>query len=111
LLTPDNQVIFIPNGILSNGKIINYSKEDKRRSNIIISIRYDADLKKTKEILSLIIAKNTKILKSPSPVINVQELTVDSVKLAVKVWSKNSDHAQVCSSILEEYKTMMDQEQ
>ena len=111
LLTPDNQVIFIPNGILSNGKIINYSKEDKRRSNIIISIRYDADLKKTKEILSLIIAKNTKILKSPSPVISVQELTLDSVKLAVKVWSKNSDHAQVCSSILEEYKTIMDKEQ
>jgi small conductance mechanosensitive channel len=110
ILTPNNQIIFIPNGILSNGKIINYSKEDKRRTDIIISIPYSADLKEAKEKLSLIVSKNSKIFEHPAPLITVQELTEVSVKLSVKVWTKNSDYLLVCSSILEQYKTAIDQQ-
>lgn len=110
ILTPNNQIIFIPNGILSNGKIINYSKEDKRRTDIIITIPYTADLKEAKENLSLIVSKNSKIFEHPTPLITVQELTEVSVKLSVKVWTKNSDYILVCSSILEQYKTGVDQQ-
>jgi len=38
LLTPDNKVIYIPNGTLANGEIINYSEKDTRRVDLTFSL-------------------------------------------------------------------------
>ncbi|WP_317170616.1 mechanosensitive ion channel family protein, partial [Tenacibaculum finnmarkense] len=51
LITGNNQTIFVPNGSLSNGNIINHSLEGTRRADLQISVSYDADLKKVKEII------------------------------------------------------------
>jgi small conductance mechanosensitive channel len=108
LLTANNQVVFIPNGTLSNGNIINYSKQENRRTDLTISISYDTDLKKTKTILTEILNGNPKILQEPKASVTVKELTDTGVKLAVRAWSRNQDHATVCSEILEGYKNAFD---
>jgi small conductance mechanosensitive channel len=41
LITGNNQTIFVPNGILSNGVITNYSLEKNRRANLLFNISYD----------------------------------------------------------------------
>jgi small conductance mechanosensitive channel len=48
LITPNNQTVFIPNGILSNGNITNYSLEKFRRADLTFAISYDSDIKKEK---------------------------------------------------------------
>lgn len=109
LLTANNQVIFIPNGSLSNGIIVNYSKQENRRTDLTIGISYDTDIKKVKEIIVGIINSDPKILQEPKPSVVVKELTDSGIKIAVRAWTKNIDYADVSSDLLEECKTAFDQ--
>jgi small conductance mechanosensitive channel len=52
LLTPNNQTVFIPNGILSNGNITNYSLE-KFKADLTFAISYDSDIKKKRRFDSI----------------------------------------------------------
>jgi small conductance mechanosensitive channel len=45
---PNNQTVFIPNGILSNGNITNYSLKKFRRADLTFAISYDSDIKRQK---------------------------------------------------------------
>ncbi|WP_395046069.1 mechanosensitive ion channel family protein [Flavobacterium sp.] len=105
LITGNNQTIFVPNGSLSNGNIINHSLEGTRRADLSVSVSYDADLKKTKEIIQRILDANDKILKDPKPSIDVIALTDISVKLAIRPWTTNENFSSVCSETLESCKT------
>jgi small conductance mechanosensitive channel len=105
LLTSNNQTVFIPNGALSNGNIINHSVEGIRRADLSISVSYDADLKKVKDIIQNILDNNQKILKEPAPAIDVVALTDISVKLAVRPWATNENFSKVNYETLESCKT------
>ena len=105
LLTGNNQTIFVPNGSLSNGNIINHSLEGTRRADISISVSYDSDLKNTKEIIQRILDSNIKILKEPKPSIDVIALTDVSVKLAIRPWVNHENFSSVYSEILESCKS------
>ncbi|MFN8273934.1 MAG: mechanosensitive ion channel [Flavobacteriaceae bacterium] len=102
LLTANNQVIFVPNGALSNGTITNFSKQSTRRTDLTIGVSYETNLKEVKEILTEVLTSNNKILKTPAPNVSVRELTDSGVKLAVRAWTKNEDFAEVSSHILED---------
>ena len=104
LITGNNQTIFVPNGSLSNGNIINHSLQGTRRAELLVSVSYDADLKKTKEIIQYILDANDKILIEPKPTIDVIALTDVSVKLAIRPWTTNQNFSSVCSETLESCK-------
>lgn len=108
IITINNHVVFIPNGVLSNGTIINYSKTDSRRSDLNISLAYGTDLKKAKVLIESILKANSKVLKTPKSEIIVKELSDTAIKIGVRTWTKNEDFTYVCSSILENCKTEFD---
>lgn len=108
LLTSNNQVIFIPNGALSNGTIINYSQQENRRTDLTIGISYDSNIKVVKGMIQHILDSHPKILKHPQATVSVRELTDSGIKLAVRAWTKNEDFGDVSSDILEQCKTEFD---
>lgn len=108
LLTGNNQVIFVPNGALSNGTIINYSQQQNRRTDLTIGISYETNIKVAKSIISTILDNHPKILKHPEATVSVKELTDSGIKLAIRAWSKNEDFGDVSSDILEQCKTAFD---
>ena len=104
ILTAQNQIIYIPNGVLSNGKIKNYSQKNMRRSDLIVRTNYDSDIKVMKGQLEAILKNHPKVLKSPAPDVFIHELTDSTVNFDLRVWVKNADYAKVSSDILEESK-------
>jgi small conductance mechanosensitive channel len=104
LVTGNNQMIFVPNGALSNGTIINFSVAGTRRADLVFSVAYDADLKTVKNIILNILKNNPKVLKAPAPAVVVTELTDSAVKLAVRPWALIGDYGDVCSDTLENCK-------
>lgn len=108
LLTPNNQAVYIPNGILSNGVIKNYTQEGKRRTDLTIGIAYNADIKKAKEILLEIAYSHPYVLKEPNPMIVVTALADSSINLAVRVWAKNEHFFTVSSDMLENGKVALE---
>jgi small conductance mechanosensitive channel len=101
LIASNNQVIFIPNGALSNGNIVNHSLEGTRRADLPISIAYDSDLKQVKDIIFSILKANDKILKEPAPAVDVTALTETGVKIAIRPWSLNEDFSKMSTETLE----------
>jgi small conductance mechanosensitive channel len=108
LTTGNNQTIFIPNGILSNGTIVNYSVEKIRRADLTLSISYETDIKKAKALILEIMNDNPKVLKNPAPAVEVRQLTDSAILLAIRPWSKNVDFGTVSSDTLEGCKTAFD---
>ncbi len=108
ITTPNNQVAIIPNGILSNGSLINYSALGKIRVDLTIGISYDADIRKAKEILLEAMNKDSKTLKDPAPFVGVSELGDSSVNLAVRPWATPTDYWDVYFDTLENCKIALD---
>lgn len=109
MLTGNNQTVFVPNGALSNGNIINYSMQGERRADLTFSISYDSDIKKAKDILLDVLNKNPKVLKTPAPEVFVKNLSASSIDFAVRPWAKNANYGSVFSETLENCKTALDE--
>jgi small conductance mechanosensitive channel len=108
LITSNNQTVFVPNGALSNGTIINYSMEGFRRLDLTIAISYDTDIKKAKEIIETILKNNPKVLATPAAEVAVKNLTDNSIQLSVRPWANNEDFGGVFSDTLENCKLAFD---
>ena len=108
IISPGNKLVIIPNGILSNGNIKNYTEEGKLRVDLTFGVGYDEDIKQTKDVLMRVLLKNPKVLKDPAPSVNVSELADSSVNFAVRPWATPANYWDVYFSILEEGKYALD---
>ncbi|MBO5259711.1 MAG: mechanosensitive ion channel [Agathobacter sp.] len=109
LVTPDNRVIMIPNGTLSNSSITNNTKLEKRRLDMVVGVSYDADLALVKQVLSDIIAKEELVLKEDAKDVYVNELADSSVNMGISVWVKTSDYMGAKRRITENIKLTFDE--
>lgn len=93
LTTPDNKMILIPNGTLSNGTINNYSKQQFRRVDWTIGVEYGTDFDKAAGIIYSIIGNDGRILDEPAkPFVGIESLSASSVDIIVKVWVRTEDY-------------------
>ncbi len=107
--TPDNKVIFIPNGPLSSGTIINYSIKPTRRVDFTFSIGYGDDFEYAKAVIMEICDKHELILKDPSPMARVSAHSSGSIDIVSRVWVNNIDYWTVKFDILEKVKNAFDE--
>ncbi|WP_156309053.1 mechanosensitive ion channel family protein [Sphingobacterium endophyticum] len=91
LVTPQNQLVIIPNGELSNSNITNYTELGTRRTWFDIGVSYDADLRKAKAILLDIINKNEHAFSDPAPDVVVTNLGDSAINLSIRVTTKNEN--------------------
>ena len=92
LTTGDNKLIYIPNGSLSSGVVINYSHQETRRVEWIIGIDYGEDYNKVQQIVRDILAEDKRILNEPAPFISLHALDASSVNVVVRVWVNSGDY-------------------
>ena len=109
LNTPDNKVVMIPNGTLGNGDIINYSKEEERRVDLVFSVDYSTDLKLAKEIIEKEIENHQLILKDKEYFVRLGEMAASSLDIKTRVWVKNADYWTVYFDLLENVKKKFDE--
>ena len=87
LKTPDNLRVSIPNGTMTSSTIVNYSREENRRVDIVVDVAYDTNLDKAREVLLKVIEGCEFALKDPKPVILLTATTDSSVQFSVRVWA------------------------
>lgn len=92
LTTPDNKVVFAPNGAMSGAVVTNYSRKDLRRVDFTFNVEYGTDFELVRNTLMEIIRKDTRILQDPAPFIELGSLAESSVNVTVRVWAKASDY-------------------
>lgn len=104
LTTADNKQVIIPNGTLSNSALINVTAMEKRRVDILVSIGYDSDLKKAKEIMETIFRSQTGIIKEEPIAIFVNDLAQNSVTIGGQGWTNTGDYWSARCEIMERIK-------
>lgn len=92
LRTPDNKIISVPNGALSNSSIINYSALPTRRVDFTFSVDYDTDISKAKLILETIAKGQSTTLKDQPIVCKVNALSDSSIDLVLRFWVNSADY-------------------
>lgn len=108
IITASNQTVYIPNGMLSNGIVKNYTQEGIRRVDLTIGVDYNSDLKQVKEVILEVLSKNELVLKEPAPSVLVMELADSSINLAVRPWTDAANFMLVHSQTLEQCKNAFD---
>jgi len=111
LRTVDNKIVYIPNGALSSGSIVNYSEKDTRRVDFTFSIAYENDFKAAKQIILDICNAHELVLKDEAlaPFVRVSAHGDSAVNIATRVWVKSGDYWTVNFDILESVKEAFDE--
>ena len=92
LTTPDNRVVFAPNGAMSGAVVTNYSRKDTRRVDFFFGVEYGTDFELAKSTIMEVISKDSRILKDPAPFIELGALADSSVNITVRVWVNAADY-------------------
>ncbi|MBQ7374695.1 MAG: mechanosensitive ion channel [Clostridia bacterium] len=101
LRTPDNKVVYIPNGKLSADTIVNYSEKPTRRLDLTFSVAYGADLSLAMEIISRLIKENPLALADPEPSIKIANYADSAVEIIARPWVSSNDYWQLKFELLE----------
>ncbi|RHJ80640.1 mechanosensitive ion channel family protein [Parabacteroides sp. AM08-6] len=92
LTTPDNKVVYIPNGSLSSGAVTNFSRQSTRRVDWTFGVDYGEDYDKVRQVIETILSRDSRILTEPAPFIALHALAASSVNVVVRVWVENANY-------------------
>ena len=108
VVTPDNKVIYIPNGTLANNVIVNNSVKETRRVDVTMSVAYDSDIALAKNLINKVFEANNEILKDPAPFVDVTNYGSSSIDLVCRAWCKNSEYWNVYFYLMNQIKAEFD---
>lgn len=96
--TPDNQMIRIPNSVVINSNLMNYSHFGIRRFLFEISISYETDLAHALEVIAKVPEYCPTVLKDPAPSVFYDGFG-DAVNLKLAVWFDGADLIQTKNDV------------
>ncbi len=108
--TFDGKTVWIPNSKILNDYMINYHLTPSRRVNLDVSIRYDQDLMKAKQVLEEIMIEDPRTLTKPRPIVYVTHLLEDCVTVGGRCWVDNLKYWRVRCDLVEKTKLRFDNE-
>lgn len=91
LITPDNKLIVIPNGLVWGQAIINNTRMGTRRVEIDVGIPYDSDFGAAMESVIAMMKRHPMVLEDPEPEIFMKELDDSSVVIQLRPWVDTDD--------------------
>ncbi len=106
--TSDNKTVYLHNGALSAGTIVNYSEQQLRRVELKFTVDKEADAESAKKIILNVINAHSLVLKDKPIFVKISEVSDLGVTLLVRVWAKNEDYETVHYDIIENVKSVFD---
>ena len=88
----DGVQLSLPNSLIWGNPIINYSRNQTRRMDIAVGVRYGDDLDKAIEVLKHLVDNHDKVLKEPVPSVFVSAYKDSTVTINVRLWANVADY-------------------
>ncbi|MBQ9474559.1 MAG: mechanosensitive ion channel [Bacteroidales bacterium] len=88
----NGRIIIIPNSELATKSLINHTKEDIIRLDVVASVAYGTNVDEARETLREVVDADELILKDPLPKIAVTDLGNSSVDFSLWLWVKTEDY-------------------
>ena len=138
ILTPDNRVVILPNGALSNGTIHNFNGRPLRRIEWMVSVAYGTDAAACKETILKMLNEDPQILREdtdmkelykelnisayqlstvnyrmdaiPAPFVALKQLNSSDITFVVRAWVRAADYWDVFFRMQERFYTELPQQ-
>lgn len=105
---PDNEVITLPNSLITTDSIINLTPDTMRRIELVIGIGYTDDIDLAKSSALEIMQSDSRVLAEPAPTVLIYELGESSVNLGVRCHVGNADYFVTKCELTEQIKKRYD---
>lgn len=100
----DQQILTIPNNLITAAAIINLTAQPTRRIELVIGIGYDDDIRLARKVALEAMHADTRVLKNPEPDVVVYELGDNAVNLGIRCFVKTPDWFGTKVALLEQIK-------
>lgn len=95
--TPDNRIVIIPNGALSNGNIDNYSTNAIRRIDLNVNVAYGTDAEKCIAVLQQIASADERVIGAEHegaqfPFAAMTSMNASDVSFMLRIWVRSVDY-------------------
>ena len=108
VVTPDNQVIVIPNKNVWGNVITNVTASLTRRVDLVFGISYEDSIPDALRVIEETTKAHPLVLDEPKPVIRVHELADSSVNFICRPWTKTTDYWDVYWDLTQQIKDNFD---
>ncbi|MDI6400476.1 mechanosensitive ion channel [Balneolaceae bacterium ANBcel3] len=108
--TLDNIFIIVPNSRIWGAEIMNFSRNETRRVDMVFGISYTDDIDKAIRLIKEELSAEERVLKEPEPLVAVGELGDSSVDLWVRPWTKRVDFFATKLDLTKKIKQRFDKE-
>lgn len=109
LRTPDNEVVYVPNGSIANGNIINYSEKDTRRVDFSFEISYSSDCAAAKDAVKDVLTSHALVLDEPEMMVKIGDCRESGIEIIARAWVKTENYWNVHFDVIEAVKSAFDQ--
>jgi small conductance mechanosensitive channel len=106
LMTLDGNHVQVPNVIVYNSKILNYTSNPNRRVEFTVGVGYDGLITAAQETIMAILIAHPAVLNDPEPLVLVDNLGSASVNMKTYFWVNGREHGflKVRSSVIRQVK-------
>ena len=109
ITTPDNRRVILPNGVVSNEKMVNISANKTRRADFTFSVDYNSDIETVRSALLDVISTSEYLLKDPAPSVFLSEHGDNALIFTAYAWCECADFLAFRSDITERAKATFDE--
>jgi small-conductance mechanosensitive channel len=86
--TNDNLIIIVPNAEFTNGRVTNWTANDRRvRFSFPVGVAYGSDPEKVRALLLALAAQHVDVLKDPAPEVLLSGFGDSSINFELRVWT------------------------
>ena len=104
----DNQLIVLPNSLITSDSIINLTPDTMRRIELVVGIAYDADIARARSVALDVMQGDARLLPDPAPDVLVYALADNSVNLGIRCHVGNDDYFVTKCELTERLKLAFD---
>lgn len=95
MIAPDGKMIFVPNSLLYNSKLINYTSSGKRRIDISLGMDYSCAPEDVRSAALSALTGISGILPEPAPQVLLENYAESSIQYTLRLWVRSQDYASV----------------
>lgn len=101
ILTNDNKEIIMPNGVVVNSTVVNYSNSKTRRVDLVFSIGYDDDARLAEKVILETALSHEFTLTDPAPFVRESAHSASSIDITARIWCNAENYWTVYFDMIE----------
>lgn len=95
VLTPGNKILIVPNSMVTDSVVTNFSEKGKIRLELSVTMPYDESFPKVKKVIIDALLEIPKVLKDPLPEVGIENFDSHNVQLLVRPYVMPNDYWEV----------------